>query len=204
MNALSLYSLEDTYLSLIDTEGAVPAEQEAEFKEALAVALKSAVAKRDAVGQFILHCEAMAEASRAEQKRLAARAKTFDNAAERLKSYVLGIIEAGGTDEKGKYRKLDGNTVSLIPKANPASVEITDIEAVPSEYKTLTFSVPAVEWDDHIEGCREMIGSLPLILLAISKPSVSVDKAALAKALKSGAMVPGCDLKTDSMRLEVK
>ncbi len=55
----------------------------------------------------------------------------FDAVAERVEQYVVRVIKDQGADSKGKYRKLEGNALTLSLRKCPVSVDITDEVAVP-------------------------------------------------------------------------
>lgn len=76
--------------------------------------------------------------------------------------------------QKWAKSELAGDGIKIKLKSNPASVLITNESLIPFEY-IKTYQPPPVD-----------------------KP----DKAAIAKALKAGIDVPGCDLKIDSVRLD--
>ncbi len=128
--------------------------------------MKSAVEKRDRVAHFIHHCESMAEAAKAEQKRLAARAKAFDTAAERMKAYVLGAMKSL------QLKKLEGNSFTFSTRACPDSVLIADEALVPERFKTIRMEVSiskaeikkAIQAGETVEGADLKIGGLSLVI----------------------------------------
>lgn len=222
--SITLYDVETQFLALLDTEAVVPPGQEEAFRAELAETLKTAVEKRDRVAQFILHCENQAEHCKAEAERLKAREKHFTRAADRMREYVRSILEASGTDAKGKTRKLDGNTATFSLRAKPASVEITNESAIPAKYKTVTITMRMEDWEEHIQHyqeLREMLQRLlageapehltdrqPLpaakILSQIKKTSVSVDKTEIKTVIEAGFDVPGADLSIGGTSLVLK
>jgi hypothetical protein len=210
---LTLYNVEENLQSLLDTEALVDPEQEAQFKAELAESLKYAVEKRDRIAQCLLTWEHKRGAIAAEMARLKALDATYKRAEARLEKYVVGVIEGLGKDAGGKYRKLAGETAVLSVKQNPPSTVFTDEAAVPSEFKTLTITVPAQAWEHHIEVydyLRAQSGYLPAfngpaaILTAINKTEVSIDKRAVKAAIEAGETVPGADVKFGELSLQVK
>jgi hypothetical protein len=204
--ARSLFDIEDDYQSLLETqEGGIDPAQEEAFKADLAIALKSAIEKRERFGQFILACERRVEALKTEAKRILDQAAIYERAADRARDYGASVIESLGKDAKGKYRKLEGNTVVLSLRAGSDRVEFTDEASVPSEYKTLTISLPAWEWEAFIEACQDRIPiSTGHLIKSIKKVEVHTSKTEVKKAIERGIEVPGADIKFGSPSLIVK
>ncbi len=147
--ALTLYEIVDDYQALLDTaEGGVPEEQQDEFYLALLekdLALKSKV---DGAAQFLTYCEQMEQNCDREILRLKALKENFSKTKERFSGYVINIIHAQGKDQKGKWRKLEGNSnVLTIKQGTSYSTAITDEAEVPVQYKKYTISVPAEAWE---------------------------------------------------------
>src|ERR1035441_7576245 len=102
---LSLFQIEESLVLLAESseaDGLTP-----EIESALAAYLKGAVEKRDRVAEFIRFCEGMAELAKAEVKRLQARQKHFEAAAERVSSMVLRVLDWLGV------QKLEGRAGPL-------------------------------------------------------------------------------------------
>jgi hypothetical protein len=192
MSALTLYAVEMELAAYLDTEAMVPPEQEDQFVAELATAMINAKEKRDRVGQFLAHLDAQVEFADKEIERLRERKEAYARALERMEGYVACIIESLGQDERGKWRKLEGNTVTFSLRACPASVEIKDDAAVPVQYKTAAVRMPAKLWE-------EMLDALDLELRSqvedlASTPNYSVSKTAIKKGIDAGEEVPGADL----------
>jgi hypothetical protein len=88
---LSLFQIEESLVLLAESaeaDGLTP-----EIESALAAYLEGAVEKRDRVAEFIRFCEGMAELAKSEVKRLQARQKHFEAAAERVSSMVLRVLK---------------------------------------------------------------------------------------------------------------
>jgi hypothetical protein len=189
---LTLYAIEEQLTAMADTAELVPEDQEQAFLEEFRAALTAAVDKRDRVGQFLAHLEQQAAFAKAEIARLQERKAFFERATEKMEGYVIRVIESIGPDAKGKYPKLEGRTVTFSIKDCPPSVAIQDEAAIPSDYKAITITVPALKWE-------ALLGSLDLeqragVLDAVEKPKVAVSKTAIKKAIDGGAQVPGADL----------
>jgi hypothetical protein len=189
---LTLYALEEQLTILADTAELVPPEQEQEFLDEFRAALTAAVDKRDRVGQFLAHLEHQAAFAKAEIARLQERKAWFERAIERMEGYVINVIESLGRDAKGKYPKLEGRTVTFGIKDCPPSVEIQDEAAVPSDYKAITITMPALKWESLLDSLE--LEQRASVLDAVEKPKVAVSKTAIKRAIDGGGQVPGADL----------
>jgi hypothetical protein len=194
VTAAPLYVIEDQLAALIETAELVSPEQEQEFRTEFQNALTAAVEKRDRVGQFLAHLEQQIDFARFEIDRLRQRKSVFERALERLENYVVETIENLGTDDKGKYRRLEGKTTTFSLRACPPSVEVIDESAVPVEHKTLSVKLPAVTWEQLLDGLDLELRAAVLGL--VKRPEVSVDKRSIKAAIDGGADVPGAGLVT--------
>jgi hypothetical protein len=93
--------------------------------EAAEVAIE---AKAAGVLAVLRGLDAEAEACRAEEKRLAERRRAREAAAERLRDYVRGCMEAAGIE------RVTTPLGSLLLQKSPARVEVLDEAAVPAEF----------------------------------------------------------------------
>jgi hypothetical protein len=194
ITAAPLYVIEDHLAALIETAELVSPEQESEFRAEFQAALTAAVEKRDRVGQFLAHLEQQIDFARFEIDRLRQRKAAYEQAHSRLENYVIETIESLGTDSKGKFGKLEGKTTTFSLRACPPSVEVTDESAIPAEYKTLTLKLPAVTWEQLLDGLD--IEQRSAVLRQVKSPEVSVDKRSMKAAMDGGAGVPGSGLVT--------
>jgi hypothetical protein len=192
VTAAPLYVIEDQLAALVETAELVSPEQEQEFRAEFQAALTAAVEKRDRVGQFLAHLEQQIDFAKFEIDRLRQRKATCERALVRLEDYVIGTIENLGTDGKGKYRRLEGKTTTFSLRACPPSVEVTDESAIPAEYKLLILKLPAVTWEQLLDGLE--IEQRAAVLGQVKSPEASVDKRSVKAALDGGAEVPGAGL----------
>jgi Siphovirus Gp157 len=192
VTAAPLYVIEDQLAALVETAELVSPEQEQEFRAEFQAALTAAVEKRDRVGQFLAHLEQQIDFAKFEIDRLRQRKATCERALVRLADYVIGTIENLGTDGKGKYRRLEGKTTTFSLRACPPSVEVADESAIPAEYKLLILKLPAVTWEQLLDGLE--IEQRAAVLEQVKGPEVSVDKRSIKAALDGGAEVPGAGL----------
>jgi hypothetical protein len=189
---LTLYVIEEQLAAMADTVDVVPVDQERAFLEEFRAALGAAVDKRDRVGQSLSHLEQQAAFAKAEIARLQERKASFERAIEKMEGYVIYVIESFGPDAKGKYPKLEGKTVTFSIKDCPASVEIKNEAAVPSDYKAITITMPALKWEALLDSLD--LEQRAATLDSAGKPKTSVSKTAIKKAIGDGVQVPGADL----------
>ena len=190
--AQPLYAIEEYLAVLVDTAELVPPDQEQEFRDEFQLALTTAVDKRDRVGQFMAHLEQQIAFENFEIDRLRERKATYQRALDRIEDYITHTIEVLGRDAKGKYRRLEGKTVTFSLAGCPPSVDITDESAVPAEYKTLTLKLPAVAWEQILDWLdtdqREAVSGI------VKREGVSIDRRSIKAAISAGTGVPGADL----------
>lgn len=186
-SSLTLYEFAEDLLALLNSEALVTAEQQAEYQRDLAASLEKTAAKRDAVAAFIKTLELHAKFAGEEIDRIRARKQAFQNSADRLRQYVVDIIDGLGPDAKGKLRKFEGDCFTLQALACPVSLEITEESLVPLEYRRVTVSLREDEWDDLLDVWLTSLGSE----FRISPGSVShsIDNAAI-KAYLNGPRIP--------------
>jgi len=192
VTAAPLYLIEDHLAALIETADLVSPEHELEFRAEFQAALTAAVDKRDRVGQFLAHLEQQIDFARFEIDRLRQRKAAFERALARLENYVIETIEHLGTDGKGKYRRLEGQTTTFSLRACPPSVEVADEAAIPAEYKVLLLKLPAVTWEQLLDGLE--IEQRSAVLGQVRSPEVTVDKRLVKAAIDGGVDVPGAGL----------
>lgn len=186
--ALALYEREaevDALIDVLDEELSPDEEQELQVR--LAEALQYAVDKREAFGLFLMRLDQIQGNAKRDIDRLRLRIDQIENMKARLKRYGVAAIRALGSDEKGKFRKLMGHTLTLFIRALPASVEIKDEAAIPSEFKRVSVQMPAQLYE-RLCVLAPIIAELPL-------KDLHIDKEAIKKALESNRDVPGADLR---------
>jgi hypothetical protein len=190
--ARTLYSLEEHLSSLVETADMVPAEQQGEFLEEFRQTLMATIEKRDRVAQFMAHLETQITFADAERKRLAELKAMYEKALAHVKTYVTYVIESLGEDAKGKRKKLEGRTSVLALHGCDKSLEVQDEAAVPTEYKTITFTlnVPAAGWDAFLDGLDfDLRGQI-----LDANPKTVTNNALVKSTLKAGTEVPGAQL----------
>ena len=192
--AQPLYVIEEHLAALIDTADLVTPAEEQNFREEFERALTRAVEKRDRVGEFMAHLEDQIAFATQEIERLRIRKNTYQRAFERIEEYVTHTIRTLGRDAKGKFRKLEGKTITFSLANCPPSVEVTDESLVPVLYKFLTLKLSAASWAKVLELLD------PDQRAALSREArcqeVTVDKRLVKAAITGGSDVPGADLVT--------
>ena len=190
---LSLFQIEESLVLLAESaeeEGLTP-----EIESALAAYLEGAVEKRDRVAEFIRFCEGIAELAKAEVKRLQARQKHFEVAAERVSSMVLRVLDWLGAE------KLEGRTNTLKKRKCPPSVNVIDEQKIPAEYKRVTVTLPLPQWQQLLAGTPE--DARNTVLAGVRKQEISLDLEAIKQALNLEKAVEGADLALNRFKLQV-
>ena len=190
--ARPLYDLERHLAALVDTEEIVPEELEREYALELQATLLATIEKRDRVGQFRGWLQSQIAYAHAERIRLEARESFFQRAVDLLDSYLTRIIESLGLDAKGKRKKLEGNTCTISLHGCDKRAEVTDEEAVPTQYKRITVTLPALTWE-------LVCDSLDFNMRAqvqgdVRSPKIEVSLSAVKADLKADIGVPGAKL----------
>lgn len=175
----TLYSVEEDLQALLECLETVAPEQEQEYLADLSKAIGDAKDKRDAVAQYMAHCESQVEFAKAEIRRLQERKASFENSLDRLKLYLVRMMEQAGT------KKLEGNSVTFSLRKCPASVEISDESAVPPAYKTATLAMPGTL-------AEQVLDALPMD--APVSLNFTVDKRAIKAAIDGGLEIAGAQI----------
>ena len=155
--------------------------------------------------------ETRAQALKDEAKRCTAMAKAWEKRYVNLEAMVIDIMQVT------KQTRIDGRHSVLTLKKNPPSVDVAQPDMVPVEYQRVTVTMKRSIWQRirvALEIGAQFAGSqesrketLSLALELPSECKVSEpepEKRKIGEELKLGGSVPGCRLKTDGVRLEVK
>ncbi len=199
---LSLYGIETQLLELLNFRDSVlddpdmTAEEQKLSLEAcdlqIAEYVRAEVKKVDGVAAYLREFEARAEALKAEAERCRAMAKAWEKRRENLTNMVIGVMQETHTT------RIDGRHSVLNLRKNPPSVEVAQPDLVPHELQRRTLALTEQVYQAILNG---PMGTL--LLTAIAKDPEPM-KAEILKRLKEGDGVPGCRLRTDGVRLEVK
>jgi hypothetical protein len=191
VKSLTLYQIESDLAAMLDTEALVPEEYLAAFQAELAAKTEQGMAKRANCIRAIRHIEHQIELASSEEKRLAEWRRSLSAGLDRFKDYIVRCIELTGS------KKVEADNGSLSIQSNPESVEITDLELVPDEFKTVTVKMPAALWREIVTEYR------PADLTGLDA-TFNPNKSAIKDAIKSGREIPGCDLRWGKNRLNVR
>jgi hypothetical protein len=147
--------------------------------------------KRGSCIRAISHLEAQIAGARAEENRIAAWRGSLESGLARFKDYLVRCIELSG------QKKVEADNGSLAIQANPESVEITDLDQVPDEFKTVTVKMPAMLW-------REICTEYRPADLTGCDATFTASKTQIKAALKEGRDVPGADTRFGKWSLRVR
>ena len=193
---LTLYEVEEHLSALAESIETVTADQEQEFLESFKAALTSAADKRDQVAHYLAHLEQQQKFAAQEISRLQKFKKEREAIQARLEAYVSYCIQAQGKDTKGRHKKLEGRTTLMFLRWCPPSVEVTDIDAVPIEYKIATVTIPALKLWDVLNALNEDLRKSVLDQIA-RITSYTADKRMIKSAVECGVKIPGAKLVDD-------
>jgi len=172
---LTLYHIEENLQALLDTVDMTEGDARLEILDEIAAATEAAIQKRDNVIRFLRHVEMQIDCIDREIKRLQELKKSYQAGYERVSNYVVGLVQKfGAGDGERKAKRLEGTIGVLTVRRKPASVVILDEDQIPLAYKR------------------------------IPEPKPVPNKDAIKKALESGEVVPGADLRIDEYGLVIK
>lgn len=180
----SMFALEESLQAMLDSAELAEPDQQAAFAADLEAALAVSVAKRDRTQGFLVHAESLAAKAAAEIKRLQARKAFYEAVVARVEFSVARVIRNLGI-EKGKYKTLQGETVTFSVRRCPATVAITDEAAVPSSFKTVTITLPALSWEALLDSLE--LEARAKLLDEIKRPDSAVNKSAVKEAIEAAA-----------------
>lgn len=165
--------------------------------------VKREVTKVDNTAGFLRECESRAKMLRAEEQRIAAMRKRWEDREERVKKYVAEVLaiqllpeNIAMASQNSVLRRLNGRTSELKLCKSPASVEITDASLLPQELQTITITMPLDLWE-----ATKMHPAINPMVTHESDPQPV--KTRIAAILKSGEPVPGARLVNDNVHLRV-
>jgi hypothetical protein len=205
-----------------------PQEQQESLKacdESIAEYIRAEVKKCDGIARYLREFEARADTLKEEAARCTAMAKNWQKRYDSLEAMVIDIMQAT------KQTRIDGRHSVLQLKKNPPSVEVAQPELVPHEYQRVTITMTKTEWlmilralpiaerlampqtrgdyepmKDEIkkrlkEECGVCHGQGVVPSPAKGDPTMFHCESCNGTGR---AGVPGCRLRTDGVRLEVK
>jgi len=202
--ALTLYSVEEELLALLDTEEMVEGEDERyAILNEIAEANHAAVAKRDNVIRFLNHVDHQVAGIKVEQDRLARLKKTYENGKKRFEDYIVKVIEEFAPPAKRGSPKLEGSIGVLSIAKKPATVQVDDPTLLP---------YPLLDVDVRIDGetfkeIRVVLGLAGAdgIVAELTRQATYIPKKIeIKRAIQAGQIIPGADIKFGGNRLVVK
>lgn len=133
----SIKQLEETIAAITEDESLSEETRETQLQQAFTQWLEgreSFKAKAEQVAAYIRHQEALAEARKAEAKRIRALAEQAENQAARLRHYLTNEMLRSGVE------KIDGTTVKIgLRKKQPQVLINIPAEELPPEYVKVTY-----------------------------------------------------------------
>lgn len=133
-DALTLYDHVGELLMLLDEESQAQPEYREQYAQLIREHLTTTRDKVDRVAAALATLDAHAEACAMEIERLSRRRSALENAAQRLKGYVLDVMAGAG------LKKLEGATSALTMRCNAPSVDIWDEAAIPRDFIVQTIT----------------------------------------------------------------
>ena len=125
MNNLSLYEITDAFPVLMESEE-ITEEDKKKIEEELTILLQQ---KSQNIIGYTKNIELTINAMKEEEKRIAENRKSLENKLERFKDYVKECME------RNNITKIETGLGILSIAKSPMSVEITNEDEVPSEFK---------------------------------------------------------------------
>ncbi len=132
-----IQQLENAIALILDDETNTEEERETKLQETFAQWLEtgeSFKSKAEQVARYIRHIEAIADARKAEARRIQTLAKQAENGAARLRKYLIDQMI------RSDVKKIDGTTVKLgLRKKQPAVLLNVPPEKLPAEYVQVSY-----------------------------------------------------------------
>lgn len=127
MGLPALYEIAETYRHALETLGDMDLPEEV-VKNTLEGLQGDLQAKGTNVAAFCLHLEAMAEAIKAAEGKMAHRRKVLSNRADNIREYLKTCMETAG------IQKIESPHFKLQIKKNPPKTVIDDEALIPTEF----------------------------------------------------------------------
>ena len=132
-----IQQLENAIADLIDNENLTESERETKLQSTFNQWLEtgeSFKSKAEQVARYIRHQEALAEARKAEARRIQTLAKQAENGAARLRKYLIDQMI------RSDIKKIDGVAVKIgLRKKQPAVLLNVPAEELPAEYVQVSY-----------------------------------------------------------------
>ncbi len=132
-----IQQLENAIALIIDDESLTESERETKLEKTFNQWLETGESfkvKAEQVARYIRHQEALAEARKAEARRIQTLAKQAENGAARLRKYLIDQMI------RSDVKKIDGTTVKIgLRKKQPAVLLNVPPEKLPAEYVQVSY-----------------------------------------------------------------
>lgn len=124
----TFYDITDHLQCLFDSRDMCEPEDRAALEAEIVVYLEAEIRKVDGIAGYLAHCDAQVKFASEEIQRLQQRKNTYENRHDALKQYVIRVMEDSGK------KKIEGRTSTLMLRACPAAVLVTDEKQLPAEF----------------------------------------------------------------------
>lgn len=186
----------DDLLAWEETMALAPTDEaRAEITSEIATRQANLIAKVDRFAAVMRRLEHEAAWEKAESERHSGRRRRYEAAYQRMEAYAIHHMH------EANLRKLEGQGAALKLRPGNGAVVITDEAAVPEEFKTVTVTMPLVQWIELMQaaGLNDPLRYAP----QSANASISIPKDPVKKAIKAGREIPGADISfSDSLQLE--
>lgn len=205
---LTLYGIETQLLELLNFRDSIledpdmtPADQKESLEaidRSISEYIRAEVKKCDGIASYLREFEARAAAEAEEIERLKRRKQMWEKRRESLANMVIDIMQQTGAT------RLDGRHNVLSLRKNPPSVEVAQPSFIPPDLVRVAVKLTVEQWQQIINWLKPAPSLQIELSTAVASKDAEPMKDEIKKRLKEGDGVPGCRLRTDSVRLEVK
>ena len=152
MSNLNLYDITGAFPRLMESEE-ISEEDKKVIQEELTVLLQE---KSQGVIAYTRNLESIIEAKKNEEKRISESRKADEKKLENFKKYVKECMENSG------FLKIETGLGSLSIAKSPISIEITNEDEIPAEYKTkvVTVKIDKKKIADNFKATGELINGV--------------------------------------------
>lgn len=152
MNNLSLYEITNAFPALMESDE-ITEENKKQIEEELTVLLQQ---KSQNIIGYTKNIELTINAMKEEEKRIADNRKALENKLSNFKQYVKECMERNG------ITKIETGLGTLSLAKSPISVEITNEDEVPDEYKleVVTTKIDKKKISDNFKSTGEVPGGV--------------------------------------------
>lgn len=155
MNNLSLYTITNAFPMLMEQEE-MTEEDKTKVLEELNGLLN---VKSQSIIGYVKNIELTIEAMKTEEKRIAENRKNLENRLSKFKEYVKDCMEKNG------FSKIETELGQLSITKNPMSIEITNEDEIPSEFKqeVVTTKTDKTAIKNHFKETGEIIPGINIV-----------------------------------------